>query len=80
MSDVANEEGAGGYLVYIRRMGQLMPQWWPELYFGERGDRRAEIVAIVPLEEGEFTTLDEVVRRHPFKAGAGLPWSGGGDV
>lgn len=70
MADTDNTTGAGGYLVYVKSAGHVCPQWWPELYFGERGDRRGAVVAIFPLDEAEADlSIDDLVRRHPLSAG-----------
>lgn len=62
----------GSFLVYVQSMGRAWPQWWPELYFGERGDRRTAVVDIVALDKAESELpLDELVLRHPLNLRGG---------
>lgn len=69
MGDERDEMGPG-YLVYVKSMvGRVWPEWWQELYFGERGDRRASVVAIFPLDASDAgLSLKELARRHPIDA------------
>ncbi len=68
MSENTKPTAGCGYLVYVRSAtGRVWPQWWSELYFGERGDRRHSVVCIVPLNENDAgLTPDELARRHPL--------------
>ena len=75
MIEDTNASAGWGYLVYVRSAtGRVWPQWWSELYFGERGDRRASVVTIVSITEDEAElSLTELARRHPLASSGGQP-------